>query len=48
MLKYIGQRFLQFLLIIFIANSLTFLLPRVIPGDPIREALTGESSRYWP
>jgi len=40
MLRYIGQRFLQFLLIIFIANSLTFLLPRVIPGDPIQEALT--------
>jgi peptide/nickel transport system permease protein len=40
MLKYIVQRFFQFLLIIFIANSLTFLLPRVIPGDPIQEALT--------
>jgi len=39
MLKYIGQRFMQFLLIIFIANSFTFLLPRVIPGDPIAEAL---------
>jgi peptide/nickel transport system permease protein len=40
MLRYIGQRFLQFLVIIFIANSLTFLLPRIIPGDPIQEALT--------
>jgi len=39
MLRYIGQRILQYLLIIFIANSLTFLLPRIIPGDPIREAL---------
>lgn len=39
MLRYIGQRLLQYLLIIFIANSLTFLLPRIIPGDPIREAL---------
>ncbi len=39
MLKYIGQRFLQYILIIFIANSLTFLLPRMIPGDPIQEAL---------
>jgi len=39
MLRYIGRRFLQFLLIIFIANSITFLLPRVIPGDPIREQL---------
>ena len=39
MLKYIGRRFLQYLLIIFIAMSLTFLLPRIIPGDPIQEAL---------
>ena len=39
MLRYIGQRFLQYLLIIFIANSLTFMLPRIIPGDPIQEAL---------
>lgn len=39
MLRYIGQRLLQYLLIIFIANSLTFLLPRIIPGDPIQEAL---------
>jgi peptide/nickel transport system permease protein len=39
MLKYIGQRFLQFLLIIFIANSLTFILPRLSKGDPIQEAL---------
>ena len=39
MLRYIGQRFLQFLLIIFVANSLTFLLPRLISGDPIQEAM---------
>jgi len=39
MLRYLGQRLLQYFLIIFIANSLTFLLPRIIPGDPIQEAL---------
>ncbi len=39
MLSYLGKRVFQFLLIIFIANSLTFLLPRMIPGDPILEAL---------
>lgn len=44
MLRYIGQRFLQFLLIIFIANSITFLLPRLIPGDPIQEALTTKAA----
>ena len=44
MLTYIGRRFLQFLLIIFVANSLTFLLPRIIPGDPIQEALTAKTA----
>ena len=44
MLKYIGRRFLQFLLIIFIANSLTFVLPRISPGDPIQEALTAKAA----
>jgi peptide/nickel transport system permease protein len=39
MLNYLGKRVFQFLLIIFIANSLTFLLPRMIPGDPILEAM---------
>jgi peptide/nickel transport system permease protein len=39
MARYIARRFLQYLLIIFIANSLTFLLPRFIKGDPIAEAL---------
>ena len=39
MIQYIVRRFVQFLLIIFIANSLTFLLPRFIKGDPIEEAL---------
>ncbi len=43
MLKYIGQRFLQYLLIMFIAMSLTFLLPRIIPGDPIREQLQAKA-----
>ena len=44
MLRYIGNRFLQFLLIIFIADSITFLLPRMIPGDPIREQLTSKAA----
>ena len=40
MARYFIQRILQFFLIIFIANSLTFLLPRLIPGDPIEQVLT--------
>ena len=34
MRKYLVLRFLQFLAIVFIANSLTFLVPRLVPGDP--------------
>jgi peptide/nickel transport system permease protein len=40
MITYIAKRFLQFLIIIFVANSLTFLLPRLVPGDPVSQAIT--------
>lgn len=36
---YIIQRLLQLLLIVFIAVTLNFILPRLIPGDPIESAL---------
>ena len=39
MRKYITRRVLQFLLIVFIANSLVFIIPRLVPGDPIQEYL---------
>ncbi|MDF1515256.1 MAG: ABC transporter permease [Anaerolineae bacterium] len=39
MRKYVTRRILQFLLIVFIANSLVFILPRLVPGDPITEYL---------
>ena len=42
MRKYIFLRFLQFLAIVFIANSLTFLVPRWMPGDPIVEYLNNQ------
>lgn len=44
MAKYIVQRLIQFLIIIFIANSLTFLLPRIVPGDPIEQALLAKAA----
>ncbi len=44
MLKYLAQRLVQFVAIIFIANTLTFLLPRLVPGDPIEQALTMKSA----
>jgi peptide/nickel transport system permease protein len=42
MRKYILLRFLQFLAIVFIANSLTFIVPRLVPGDPIVEYLNNQ------
>lgn len=43
MRKYLIRRFFQFLFIVFIANSLTFLVPRLVPGDPIVEYLTNQT-----
>lgn len=42
MRRYIIRRILQFFLIVFIANSLTFLIPRLVPGDPIVEFLNNQ------
>jgi peptide/nickel transport system permease protein len=39
MRKYLVLRILQFLAIVFVANSLTFIIPRLVPGDPIFEYL---------
>jgi peptide/nickel transport system permease protein len=38
-ITYIFQRTLQLLLIVFIAVTINFILPRLIPGDPIEAAL---------
>jgi peptide/nickel transport system permease protein len=40
--KYLIRRVLQFFLIVFIANSLTFIVPRLVPGDPITEFLNNQ------
>jgi peptide/nickel transport system permease protein len=42
MRKYVVLRILQFLMIVFIANSLTFIVPRLVPGDPIVEHLNNQ------
>jgi peptide/nickel transport system permease protein len=42
MRRYLVLRFLQFLAIVFIANSLTFIVPRLVPGDPIVEYLNNQ------
>jgi peptide/nickel transport system permease protein len=38
-ITYIVQRTLQLLLIVFVAVTINFILPRLIPGDPIESAL---------
>jgi peptide/nickel transport system permease protein len=42
MQRYLIRRILQFIMIVFIANSLTFLVPRMVPGDPIVEFLNNQ------
>lgn len=37
--RYIATRFGQLLLIVFIAVSVNFLIPRMLPGDPVQTAL---------
>lgn len=36
---YIGRRLIQFVLVVFIAGSINFFVPRLIPGDPIAGAI---------
>lgn len=38
-IDYVFKRILQLLLIVFIAVSFNFLIPRLIPGDPVESAL---------
>jgi peptide/nickel transport system permease protein len=42
MRRYLVRRLIQFVLIVFIANSLTFIIPRLVPGDPISEFLSNQ------
>ena len=36
--RYVGRRFLQLLLVIWVAGTVNFLTPRLIPGDPLAAA----------
>src|SRR5260370_27203763 len=38
-IDYVAKRTLQLLLIVFIAVTVNFLIPRLIPGDPVESAL---------
>jgi len=40
-LKYVLRRLANFLLVIFLAVTVNFLIPRLMPGDPIEQKLSG-------
>lgn len=42
MVKYYAQKILQYLLVFLITLTLNFLLPRAMPGDPVKFILGGE------
>ena len=37
--RYVGRRVVQLLLVIWVATTLNFMVPRLIPGDPVAAAL---------
>lgn len=44
-LVYIGRRLVQLFLVIFVAGTINFMIPRMIPGDPIDTALASLAAR---
>ena len=38
-LVYVGRRFIQLFLVILVAGTVNFMIPRLIPGDPVDTAL---------
>lgn len=39
LMRYIGARLMQLALIVFVAVSINFIIPRLLPGDPVQTAL---------
>jgi peptide/nickel transport system permease protein len=44
-LGYIGRRLIQLFLVIVVAGTINFLIPRLIPGDPVDTALASLAAR---
>ena len=44
-LKYLFQRLVQFVVVIFIGMTLTFIIPRLAPSDPVEDAIQRASSQ---
>ena len=43
--QYVVQRFLSYLLVLFIGITITFFLPRFMPGDPINNYISQVQAR---
>src|SRR6476646_4538974 len=43
--QYIGQRLVSYLLVLFIGITITFFLPRFMPGDPISNYISQVQAR---
>jgi peptide/nickel transport system permease protein len=43
--QYVGQRFVSYLLVLFIGITITFFLPRFMPGDPINNYISQVQAR---
>ena len=43
-LSYVGRRFLQFLIVVWIAGSINFIVPRLMPGDPLTGVLARKAA----
>ena len=43
--QYVVQRFLSYLLVLFIGITITFFLPRLMPGDPINNYISQVQAR---
>ena len=39
LLRYVGRRLFQLAMVIFLAVSVNFMIPRLLPGDPVATAL---------
>jgi ABC-type dipeptide/oligopeptide/nickel transport system permease component len=43
--QYVVQRFISYLLVLFIGITITFFLPRLMPGDPINNYISQVQAR---
>ena len=37
--RYVGRRLLQLALVLFVAGTINFIIPRLLPGDPVATAV---------